>query len=163
MKWIEQNPKWSRLQRDLVFDRLWKGGAKIFTLVCEILPFKNEINDYLEKVSIRDEILLKLLVHLPTVSAVTVSHTWFMSCPHALSWMWNWVCHSSVVFKKAESKRLFYVESRTLQGWLSGGAAHTDVPGWSVVFSGIGTKEPQLKPKKILKKLSSKSRKVINC
>ena len=68
MKWIEQNPKWSRLQRDLVFDRLWKGGAKIFTLVCEILPFKNEIDDYLEKVSIRDEILLKLLVHLPTVS-----------------------------------------------------------------------------------------------
>ena len=53
---------------EILVYRLWKGGSKIFTLVCEILPFKNEIDDYLEKVSIRDEILLKLLVHLPTVS-----------------------------------------------------------------------------------------------
>ena len=38
----------------------------------------------------------------------------------------------------------FYVEWKTLQGWLTRGTAYREVPGWSVVLSGIETGRTQL-------------------
>ena len=42
----------------------------------------------------------------------------------------------------------FYVEWKTLQGWLTRGTAYREVPGWSVVLSGIETGRTQLTPSK---------------